>query len=71
VKALSRDVANWWEQVPEKPVVLTLGAAAVTLVYVATRVLEVLDRLPLVGGVLELTGFLYSGWFIYTNLLYR
>ncbi|KAL8088301.1 hypothetical protein AgCh_038182 [Apium graveolens] len=31
----------------------------------------VIDRLPLVPGVLELVGIGYTGWFAYKNLIFK
>ncbi|KAF7800811.1 protein CURVATURE THYLAKOID 1B, chloroplastic-like [Senna tora] len=60
-----------WEKVEDKYAVSLVIVAAVTALWASTGVISAIDRLPLLPGVLEIVGIVYSGWFAYKNLIYK
>ena len=60
-----------WEESDEKPAIVTLGVYGLIGLVAANGTLRAVDSLPLVPDVLELVGILFSGFFVYQNLLYK
>ncbi|KAK9788160.1 hypothetical protein WJX73_004257 [Symbiochloris irregularis] len=59
-----------WDKVEEKPVAIAIGVTALVVIWAASGLVDRIDRLPLVGGLLELVGLLVTGWFVYRYLVF-
>jgi hypothetical protein len=59
-----------WEATEEKPAAIAITFAALIAVWAASGVVDAVDKLPLVGGLLELVGLLVTGWFTYRYLIF-
>ena len=59
-----------WEETEEKPAVVAVGVSALIVVWAVSGLVDRLDKLPLVGGFLELVGLLVTGWFTYRYLTF-
>merc|ERR1712060_101609 len=59
-----------WAETEDKPTVVTLGAAALVTLIVLSSLLGALDKVPFLGGILELVGIGYTAYFAYNNLLF-
>jgi len=64
-------ISEKWEESDEKPAIVTLGLYGIIGLVAANGTLRAVDSLPLVPDVLELVGILFSGFFVYQNLLYK
>ena len=59
-----------WEETEDKPTVVTLGLAGLVTLIVLSSLLGALDKVPFLGGILELIGIGYATYFAYNNLLF-
>ncbi|QDZ22158.1 CAAD domain-containing protein [Chloropicon primus] len=59
-----------WEETEDKPTVVTLGLAGLVTLIVLSSLLGALDKVPFLGGILELVGIGYAAYFAYNNLLF-
>mmetsp|Transcript_23593 Transcript_23593/g.50388 ORF Transcript_23593/g.50388 Transcript_23593/m.50388 type:complete len:155 (+) Transcript_23593:103-567(+) len=62
--------ADKWEETEDKPTVVTLGLAGLVTLIVLSSLLGALDKVPFLGGILELVGIGYAAYFAYNNLLF-
>merc|ERR1711977_81545 len=62
--------AEKWEETEDKPTVVTLAFAALITLIVTSSLLGALDKVPFLGGILELVGIGYTAYFAYNNLLF-
>ncbi|XP_042409084.1 protein CURVATURE THYLAKOID 1B, chloroplastic-like isoform X2 [Zingiber officinale] len=60
-----------WNKLEDKYAVASLVFAGIIALWSATGIISAIDRLPIVPGVLELVGIGYTGWFIYSNLIFK
>ncbi len=60
-----------WDETDEKPAVVAVGVSSFIALWALSGLVDRLDRLPLVGGFLELVGLLVTGWFTYRYLLFK
>ena len=63
-------VQQRWDKVEEKPVAVAIGGTALIVIWAASGLIDRIDKLPLVGGLLELVGLLVTGWFVYRYLVF-
>jgi len=61
-------VKQKWEETEEKPAVVAISIASFIAIWAASGVVDAVDKLPLVGGLLEVIGLGVSGWFAYRYL---
>lgn len=59
-----------WDETDEKPAVVAVGVAAFVAIWALSGLVDRLDKLPLIGGFLELVGLLVTGWFTYRYLTF-
>ena len=59
-----------WERVEEKPAAVAIAVTALIVIWAASGLVDRVDKLPLVGGLLELVGLLVTGWFVYRYLVF-
>merc|ERR1712078_532602 len=59
-----------WEETEDKPAAVTLATAGLITFIVTTSLLGSLDKVPFLGGILELVGIGYTAYFAYNNLLF-
>lgn len=62
---------NWWEGVEEKPAAVAIIIGAITGVWALSGLVDAIDRLPIIGGLLEIIGLIVTGWFVYRYLLFE
>ncbi|XP_074592138.1 protein CURVATURE THYLAKOID 1B, chloroplastic-like [Curcuma longa] len=60
-----------WNKLEDKYAVASLVFAGIIVLWSATGIISAIDRLPIVPGVLELVGIGYTGWFVYSNLIFK
>ena len=74
IKSTAEDLlttaAEKWEETEDKPTVVTLAFAALITLIVTSSLLGALDKVPFLGGILELVGIGYTAYFAYNNLLF-
>ena len=51
-----------WNETEEKPAVVAITLSAFVAVWAASGVVDAVDRLPLIGGLLEFVGLIVTGW---------
>ena len=51
-----------WDQTEEKPAVVAITLASFVAVWAASGVVDAVDKLPLIGGLLEFVGLVVTGW---------
>lgn len=66
-----KTIQEVWDKVEDKYAVSTLAFAGIVALWGSTGLISAIDRLPLVPGVLELVGIGYTGWFAYSNLVFK
>eukprot|EP00232_Nephroselmis_pyriformis_P002282 CAMPEP_0182913232 /NCGR_PEP_ID=MMETSP0034_2-20130328/37932_1 /TAXON_ID=156128 /ORGANISM="Nephroselmis pyriformis, Strain CCMP717" /LENGTH=166 /DNA_ID=CAMNT_0025049943 /DNA_START=12 /DNA_END=512 /DNA_ORIENTATION=- len=71
IETLVDDAKEAWGRQEDKPAVAALGFFGIVAIFATSKVLDSVDRLPVIPGGLELVGILYSGWFIYRYLLFK
>jgi CAAD domains of cyanobacterial aminoacyl-tRNA synthetase len=64
------DLKDKWDKTEEKPAALGLTAAAFVGLWVLNGVVNALDNIPVVSGVLELVGVFVTSWFVYRYLVF-
>jgi hypothetical protein len=64
------DLKNKWDQTEEKPAAIGLTVAAFVGLYVLNGVVNALDKIPVISGVLELVGIFVTSWFVYRYLVF-
>jgi CAAD domains of cyanobacterial aminoacyl-tRNA synthetase len=64
------DLKDKWDKTEEKPAALGLTAAAFVGLWVLNGVVNALDNIPVVSGILELVGVFVTSWFVYRYLVF-
>jgi len=59
-----------WDETEEKPAVVAIAFASFVAIWASSGVIDALNRLPIVGGVLEFTGIVVVSWFTYRYLIF-
>lgn len=59
-----------WAETEDKPVVVSLGAAAIFGLVALNAIADAIDRIPLVGPFMELVGICATSWFTYRYLVF-
>lgn len=59
-----------WEEVEEKPAAIALTFASIIAIWAASNVLDSIDSLPILPGLLELVGLIVTSWFVYRYLIF-
>lgn len=54
----------------EKPAAIGIGVGVLIAIWAASGLIDAIDKLPLVGGLLELVGLVVTGWFAYRYLIF-
>ena len=55
----------------EKPAAVAIIIGAITGVWALSGLVDAIDRLPIIGGLLEIIGLIVTGWFVYRYLLFE
>ena len=64
------EVQAKWNATEEKPAVVAIGLSSFVAIWAAAGLVDAVNKLPLIGGLLEGVGLVVSGWFIYRNLIF-
>ena len=67
----SAALQNWWDGVEEKPAAVAIGVGALVALWATSGLVDAIDRLPIIGGLLEVVGLIVTGWFVYRYLLFE
>lgn len=59
-----------WDKTDEKPAVVAITTAAFVGVWALSGVVDRIDKLPIIGGLLELVGLVVTSWFVYRYLVF-
>lgn len=59
-----------WDKTDEKPAVIAITSAAFIGVWALSGLVDRIDKLPIVGGLLELVGLVVTSWFVYRYLVF-
>ena len=59
-----------WNATEEKPAVIAIGLSSFVAIWAASGLVDAINRLPLINGLLEGVGLVVTGWFVYRNLLF-
>lgn len=59
-----------WDATEEKPAVIAIGLSSFVAVWAAAGLVDAVNRLPLIGGLLEGVGLVVTSWFVYRNLIF-
>ena len=49
---------------------VAIGLSSFVAIWAAAGLVDAVNKLPLIGGLLEGVGLVVSGWFIYRNLIF-
>ncbi|KAK9903238.1 hypothetical protein WJX75_000526 [Coccomyxa subellipsoidea] len=69
-KEIASDLKEKWDETEEKPAVVAITISAFIAIWAASGVVDAVDKLPVIGGLLELVGLLVTGWFAYRYLIF-
>ncbi|XP_015867451.4 protein CURVATURE THYLAKOID 1C, chloroplastic isoform X2 [Ziziphus jujuba] len=69
--SIVKSVQSAWDKSEDRLAFVGLGFAAVVALWASTNLITAIDRLPVIPGLLELVGILFSWWFIYRYLLFK
>ncbi|DBB07228.1 hypothetical protein WJX77_003629 [Trebouxia sp. C0004] len=64
------DLKVKWDKTDEKPAVVAITTAAFVGVWALSGVVDRIDKLPVIGGLLELVGLVVTSWFVYRYLVF-
>lgn len=65
------DLTQKWDEIEDKRgAVLAVGLSLVGI-WIAFNVVGALDKLPVVPKLMQIVGFVYTCWFVYTFLLFK
>lgn len=72
VREYFKDLKQKWDDWPaeNRNASVIYGSGAVVVLYIANAVLDSIERVPLIPGLLKFVGLIYSSWFIYRYLLF-
>lgn len=59
-----------WDRTEEKPAVIAITTAAFVGVWALSGLVDRIDKLPVIGGLLELVGLVVTSWFVYRYLIF-
>lgn len=59
-----------WDKTDEKPAVVAITTAAFVGVWALSGIVDRIDKLPIIGGLLELVGLVVTSWFVYRYLVF-
>ena len=71
LKELTGTLSEKWDDTEEKPAAVALGVFGLVGLIAADGVLHNIEGLPLIPNLFELIGIVFSGFFIYQNLLFK
>ncbi|XP_015079813.1 protein CURVATURE THYLAKOID 1C, chloroplastic [Solanum pennellii] len=66
-----KSVKNIWDNPEDRIAVIGLGIAAIVGFWASSNFVAAIDSLPLIPGVFEFIGILFSTWFVYRYLLFK
>ncbi|KAL3366444.1 hypothetical protein AABB24_011228 [Solanum stoloniferum] len=66
-----KSVKNVWDNPEDRIAVIGLGIAAIVGFWASSNFVAAIDSLPLIPGVFEFIGILFSSWFVYRYLLFK
>ncbi|BDA50106.1 probable protein CURVATURE THYLAKOID 1A, chloroplastic at C-terminar half [Coccomyxa sp. Obi] len=64
------DLKAKWDDLDEKPAAVAITISVFVAIWAASGVVDAVDRLPIIGGLLEFVGLLVTGWFAYRYLIF-
>ncbi|GMH38371.1 hypothetical protein BSKO_06255 [Bryopsis sp. KO-2023] len=70
VTEITGKIKDTWAGTDDKAAVVAIGVAAFVGLWALNGVAGSLEKLPLVGGLLELVGIFVTAWFIYRYLVF-
>jgi len=65
-----QDLKAKWNATEEKPAVIAIGLSSFVAIWAAAGLVDAINKLPLIGGVLEGVGLVVTSWFVYRNLIF-
>ncbi|XP_070053318.1 protein CURVATURE THYLAKOID 1A, chloroplastic-like isoform X1 [Nicotiana tomentosiformis] len=71
IRKVFSNVKDKWDELEKKPTVFLYGGSAVLGLWFSSILIDALDSIPMLPKFLELVGFGYFGWFVYTYLLFK
>jgi hypothetical protein len=68
----AQDLKRKWDQWPaeDRNSAVIYGSGALLALYIANAVLDAVERVPIIPGLLKFVGLLFSSWFFYRYLLF-
>lgn len=72
VREYFKDLKQKWDDWPaeNRNAAVIYGSGALVVLYIASAVLDSIERVPLIPGLLKFVGLIYSSWFVYRYLLF-
>lgn len=69
--SIIKSVQNAWDKSEDRVGVIGLGFAAIVALWASANLISAIDSLPIIPGLLEFIGILFSLWFTYRYLLFK
>ncbi|KAL3335316.1 hypothetical protein AABB24_031499 [Solanum stoloniferum] len=66
-----KSVKNIWDNPEDRIAIIGLGIAAIVGFWASSNFVAAIDSVPLIPGVFEFIGILFSSWFVYRYLLFK
>ncbi|KAI8544452.1 hypothetical protein RHMOL_Rhmol08G0297900 [Rhododendron molle] len=69
--SIVKSVQNVWDKSEDRFALVGLGFAGIVAIWASANLITAIDKLPLLPGVFEFIGILFSTWFVYRYLLFK
>ncbi|KAL2928491.1 Protein CURVATURE THYLAKOID 1C chloroplastic [Bienertia sinuspersici] len=66
-----KSVQNFWDKPEDRIAVIGLGFTAIVAFWASINLVSAIDKLPVIPGLFEFVGILFSSWFVYRYLLFK
>eukprot|EP00245_Coleochaete_scutata_P006848 TRINITY_DN21652_c0_g1_i1.p1 TRINITY_DN21652_c0_g1~~TRINITY_DN21652_c0_g1_i1.p1 ORF type:complete len:169 (+),score=37.37 TRINITY_DN21652_c0_g1_i1:136-642(+) len=71
LKDTLKTVTEAWDKTEDKLAIAGIGFAAVIVLWASAGLVGAIDKLPIIPGLFELVGIVFTGWFVYRYLLFK
>ncbi|XP_058228006.1 protein CURVATURE THYLAKOID 1C, chloroplastic [Rhododendron vialii] len=69
--SIVKSVQNVLDKSEDRFALIGLGFAGIVAIWASINLITAIDKLPLLPGVFEFIGILFSTWFVYRYLLFK
>jgi hypothetical protein len=63
-------LSKTWEKTEDKPAAVAVTLSGLLVLITASSVVDTIDKIPIIGDLIELIGIGVTGWFVWRYLLF-